>query len=48
MIQESVIVISNKTGDKNKLEPTFDRLLLEGAALSLVIQRSYEINSFRV
>jgi len=40
MIQESLIVISNKRGDEDKLEPTFDRLLLEGAALSLTIQRS--------
>lgn len=47
MIQESVIVVSNKTGDEDKLEPTFDNLLLEGSALSLTIQRSYEINSIR-
>jgi hypothetical protein len=31
-IQESVIVVSNKAGDEDKLEPSFDRLLLEGAA----------------
>jgi len=40
MIAESVIVVSNKTSGEDKLEPTFDRLLLEGAALSLTIQRS--------
>jgi len=45
MIQESVIFVSNETGDEDKLEPTFDILLIEGAALSLTIQRSYEINS---
>lgn len=45
MTKESVIVISNKTGDEDKLEPSFDRLLLEGAKLSLTIQRSSEINS---